>query len=73
MDQIEDSVKIAKVKYPHKHSYCLVWVFDHSSCHRAFSSDALNAYHMNAKPGGKQPCMQDTINPLNGQVQKMVI
>ena len=72
MDQIEDSVKIAEVKYPCEHGYRLVWVFDHSLCHGAFSSDALNAYHMNAKPGGKQPCMQDTINPLNGQVQKMV-
>ena len=38
----------------------LVWVFDHSLYHRAFSSDALNAYHMNAKPGGKQPCLRDT-------------
>ena len=27
---------------------------------------------MNAKPDGKQPSMRDTINPLNGQVQKMV-
>ena len=46
--------------------------FDHSSCQGAFSPDVLNAYHMNAKPGGKQPCMRDTINPLNSQVQKMV-
>lgn len=70
--QIEDSVKIAEVKYPREHGYRLIWIFDHSSCHGAFSPDALNAYHMNAKPGGKQPCMRDTINPLNGQVQKMV-
>jgi hypothetical protein len=72
MTQIEDSVKTAEVKYPREHGYRLVWVFDHNSCHGAFSSDALNAYHMNAKPGGKQPGLRDTINPLNGQVQKMV-
>lgn len=60
MDQIEDSVKIAEVKYPRERGYRLVWVFDHNSCYGAFSSDALNAYHMNAKPGGKQPCLRDT-------------
>ena len=35
-------------------------MFDHSSCHGAYSDDALNAYKMNAKPGGKQPKMRDT-------------
>lgn len=61
-DQIEDSVKVAEVKYPREHGYRLVWVFDHSLCHEAFSSDALNAYHMNAKPGGKQPCETPSIH-----------
>ncbi len=41
MTQIEDSAKIAEVKYPREHGHLLVWVFDHSSCHGAFSSDAL--------------------------------
>ena len=32
--------------------------------------DALNASRMNVRPGGKQPCMRDTV--WAGQVQKMV-
>lgn len=48
----------------------LVWLFVHSSCHRAFAEDALNAKVMNVKPVGGQPCMRDTI--LAGKVQKMV-
>ena len=31
----------------------MVWVFDHSSCHGVYTDDALNAYKMNANPGGK--------------------
>ena len=42
----------------------------HSSCHRAFADDALNAKRMNVKPGGAQPCMRDTV--WAGRVQKMV-
>ena len=48
----------------------MVWIFDHSSCHGAFAEDALNAHKMNARPGGKQPLMRDTV--WQGRVQKMV-
>jgi hypothetical protein len=41
-----------------------------TSAHGAFASNALNARAMNAKPGGKQPRMRDTV--FNGQVQHMV-
>ena len=61
MTQIEDAAKIAEIKYPRDEGYRLVWVFDHSSCHGAYADDALNAYKMNAKPGGKQPAMHNTI------------
>ena len=47
-----------------------MWVFDHSSCHGAYSEDALNAYKMNAKPGGKQPKLRDTV--WQGKAQRMV-
>ena len=47
-----------------------MWVFDNSSCHNAYSDDALLASRMNAKPGGKQPVLRDTM--CNGQAQKMV-
>ena len=42
---------------------------DHSSCHRAFAEDALNAKVMNVKPGGAQPHMRDTV--WAGKVQKI--
>ena len=61
MAQIEDAVKIAEVKYPHEKGYRLVFIFNHSSCHGAYADDALNAYKMNVKPGGKQPAMCNTI------------
>lgn len=61
-----------KLKYPRELGSHLVWMLDHSSCHGAYSEDALNAFHMNAKPSGKQLSIRDTVNPLNGQVQKMV-
>ena len=47
-----------------------MWIFDHSSCHGAYSDDALIATRMNAKPGGKQPAMKNTT--WNGKVQRMV-
>ena len=45
-------------------------MFDHSSCHGAYADDALIASRMNAKPGGKQPLLRDTV--WDGKVQKMV-
>ena len=70
MNQIKESAKLAEYKYPKEDGYKIVWVFDHSSCHGAYSEDSLNAYKMNAKPGGKQPKMRDTV--WQGKVQRMV-
>ena len=57
---MEHAIKIADIKYPKDVGYRVVWVFDNSSCHNAYADDALNANNMNAKPGGKQPCLRDT-------------
>ena len=61
MAQIQVAATIAEVKYPREEGYRLVWIFDHSSCHGAYAEDALNAYKMNMKPGGKQPAMRNTV------------
>lgn len=68
--QLTEAAMIAEAKYPKEEGYRLYWVFDHSSCHAAMADDALNANKMNAKPGGKQPQMHDTV--WNGKVQRMV-
>ena len=70
LSQMEAADKIAEIKYPKSEGYKVVWVFDNSSCHNAYSDDALLASRMNAKPGGKQPALRNTI--WNGQAQKMV-
>ena len=70
LSQMDAAVKIADIKYPKSEGYKVVWVFDNSSCHNAYAEDALIAAHMNAKPGGKQAALSDTI--WNGQTQKMV-
>ena len=49
-----------------------MFVFDQSSNHCAFSSDALNPKKMNVGPGGKNvPVMHSTT--WNGQPQEMVL
>ena len=45
----------------------VVWIFDHSSCHGAYADGALLASRMNAKPGGKQTLLCDTVR--EGKVQ----
>ena len=69
MEELEHCAKIAECKYPRSDGFRVVWVFDHSSCHGAFVENALNAYKMNARPGGKQHLI-DTV--WQGRVQKMV-
>ena len=69
--QVEVALRISKIKYPAE-DYNVVWLFDQSSGHCAYSDDALNVKKMNAGPAGKQPQMRDTINPLTGMVQRMV-
>jgi hypothetical protein len=49
-----------------------VFIFDCSSAHEAYASDALLAHKMNRSPGGSQLKMHHTINPATGQVQHMV-
>jgi len=67
---IKEAVQIVDVKYPREKGYRIVWIFYHSSCHGAYTEDALNAHKMNAKPGGKQPRMRNTV--WQGKVQTMV-
>ena len=68
--QVDKAVKIANIKYPPEDDFKIIWIFDNSSCHNAYSDDALIATHMNAKPGGKQAVMRDTI--WDGKPQRMV-
>ena len=70
LGQLEDAIKIAKVKYPREKGYRVCFVFDHSSCHGTFAEDALDASKMNMHPGGKQPVMHDTT--WNERPQKVV-
>lgn len=70
LDQIKKVIPIAKVKFP-KESHTLVWLFDQSSGHCAYTDDALNVKRMNVKPGGAQPWMRNTT--WNGKTQTMVL
>ena len=67
--QVEDAIKIAEFKYPASHNN-LVFLFDQSSGHCAYSNDALIAHKMNVNDGGKQPFLRDTM--WNGKPQKLV-
>lgn len=56
-----------------------LFIFDQSSAHGSFASDALLAHKMNAGPGGNQPKMRDTMIPidnpdpsLRGCIQSMI-
>ena len=64
-----DAVKIANFKYTPKKN-AIVFVFDQSSCHKAYAENALNVNRLNVHPRGKQPCMRDTV--WAGQAQKLV-
>ena len=69
MLQMKKAVQIAEFKYnPSTHT--IIWLFDQSSCHKAYAPDALNANKMNVNPGGVQPLMRDTV--WVGRVQRMV-
>ena len=52
-------VKIADAKHPKADGWQVVWISDHSSCHAAMPSDALDVSKMNVYPGGKQRVMRD--------------
>ena len=70
MENVKNAVKIAKHKYPTS-SYTVCWIFDQSSCHKAYAEDALNVKRMNVHPGGAQPRMRDTV--WVRRVQKMAL
>ena len=59
MSQLKQAVKIADANYPKADGWQVVWIFDHSSCHAAMPSDALDVSKMNVYPGGKQRVMRD--------------
>jgi hypothetical protein len=67
--QTKDAIKIFQTKYPDGVG---VFVFDCSSVDEAFTSDSLLAHKMNRGPGGAQPKMHNTINPVTKEVQSMV-
>ena len=69
MANIEDAVAKAEFKHPPEKN-TLIFIFNQSSCHKAYADNALNINKMNVCPGGKQPCMQNTA--WAGQVQKLV-
>jgi hypothetical protein len=69
MNNVRDAVAIASFKYPPGRN-TLCWIFDQSSCHRAYSEDALNVNNMNVHPGGAQALMRDTV--WCGKTQTMV-
>ena len=48
-----------------------MFIFDQSSCHRAFGVDALNVNRMNVCLGGIQLAVSDTM--WGGRVQTMVV
>lgn len=66
LKEIEHVITIAEIEYPKSEGYRLYWVFDHSSCHAGYAEDALIASCMNAKLGGPQPVMHDTVH--NGRI-----
>ncbi|KAI5832151.1 hypothetical protein K523DRAFT_414427 [Schizophyllum commune Tattone D] len=67
--QVKRAIDIFDVKFP---DGTAVFIFDCSSAHEAFASDALLAHKMNRNPGGAQPVMHDTKIPGTDTVQSMV-
>ncbi|KAJ7584549.1 hypothetical protein C8J56DRAFT_1027796 [Mycena floridula] len=67
--EVKNAIEIFNIKFP---DGVAVFIFDCSSAHEAFASDALLAHKMNRGPGGKQPKMRDTIIPGTQTVQSMV-
>ncbi|KAJ7597988.1 hypothetical protein C8J56DRAFT_883292 [Mycena floridula] len=68
-DWVKEAIKIFNVKYP---DGVAVFIFDCSSAHEAFASDALLAHKMNRGPDGAQPKMHSTTIPGTQQTQSMV-
>lgn len=60
ISQVENVIKIAECKYPASDND-LVFLFDQSSGHCAYTDNALIAHKMNVSDGGKQPFLRDTM------------
>lgn len=59
IEQMKTAVQIAETKSQQwKH----IWIFDSSSCHKAYADDALEVNGMNVKPGGKQKVMRHYVD-----------
>ena len=69
LKQVEHSITIAELKYQ-KETHSLIFLFNQSSGHKAFASDALNVNRMSVNPGRAQPRLLDSI--WNGRSQRMV-
>ena len=69
MNQVKHTVTIAEIKYPRANN-TIVFLFDQSSGHTVYDSDALQVSRMNVNPGGGQPAMRDTT--YNGKLYKLV-
>ncbi len=55
MARIRMAAQIAEFKFPPA-MHTILWLFDQSSCHKAYAPDALNVNKMNVKA---QPVMHD--------------
>ena len=47
-----------------------IWIFNCSSAHEGYATDALNFNNINVHPGGKQKHLCDTVIPLNNPSPK---
>ncbi|TFL05730.1 hypothetical protein BDV98DRAFT_232047 [Pterulicium gracile] len=60
IEQLKNAIKIARRLFSNA---IIHWVFDNSSCHGSLPHDAITDTKMNVGPGGKAPCMKDTVIP----------
>ena len=65
--QIKKMIPIFEAQHPGCQG---LFIFDNSTGHNAYATDALLARNMNSNPGGKQPCMRNTV--WRGKVQRLV-
>jgi hypothetical protein len=73
--QVDRAIEIFEEAHPN----CVaLFLFDHSSAHASLGQDALRAFNMNKRNGGKKIKQKDTVIPMNnptveccGKPQKM--
>lgn len=64
------AIPLFELAWP-KDKYQALFMFDNSSNHSCMPEDALNVWHMNLKPGGKQAHMRPGVNSRTGEIQPM--